>query len=80
MSEALDLVQWAAFALSLLAAWLVASAKESRRNMGFWVFLLSNVAWTVWGLHTSAYALIALQACLAALNFRGLSKTKKDGS
>lgn len=80
MSEALDLVQWAAFALSLLAAWLVASAKESRRNMGFWVFLLSNVAWTVWGLHTSAYALIALQACLAALNVRGLSKTKKDGS
>lgn len=78
MSEALDLVQWAAFALSLLAAWLVASAKESRRNMGFWVFLLSNVAWTVWGLHTSAYALIALQACLAALNVRGLSKTKKD--
>jgi hypothetical protein len=26
--------------------------------------------------HTSAHALIALQVCLAALNLRGLSKTK----
>ncbi|MFM9927768.1 hypothetical protein VLK31_32680 [Variovorax sp. H27-G14] len=76
MDETLDLIQWAAFALSLLAAWLVASTREHRRNIGFWVFLLSNVAWTVWGMHTSAYALIALQVCLAALNIRGLSKTK----
>jgi sugar phosphate permease len=78
MNKALDLIQWAAFALSLLAAWLVASTKESRRNIGFLVFLLSNVAWTVWGVHTSAYALITLQVCLAALNVRGLSKTKQD--
>lgn len=76
MDETLDLNQWAAFALSLLAAWLVASTNEHRRNIGFWVFLLSNVAWTVWGTHTSAYAHIALQVCLASLNIRGLSKTK----
>jgi len=80
MSDALDLMQWGAFALSLVAAWLVASTKERRRNVGFWIFLLSNVAWTIWGVHTSAYALIALQVCLAALNIRGLSKTKKPGS
>jgi sugar phosphate permease len=79
MSEALNLIQWAAFALSLLAAWLVASTKESRRNIGFWVFLVSNAAWTVWGVHTAAYALIALQICLAVLNVRGLSKTKEQG-
>jgi hypothetical protein len=59
---------------------VVASTKERRRNVGFWIFLLSNVAWTIWGVHTSAYALIALQVCLAALNIRGLSKTKKSGS
>ncbi|MDM0010585.1 hypothetical protein QTI51_37835 [Variovorax sp. J22G73] len=80
MNEALDLIQWGAFALSLLAGWLVASTKERRRNIGFWVFLLSNAAWTVWGVHTSAYALIALQVCLAALNVRGLLKTKRGGS
>ncbi len=44
MSDALDLMQWGAFALSLVAAWLVASTKERRRNVGFWIFLLSNVA------------------------------------
>jgi hypothetical protein len=78
MNGALDLVQWPAFIASVAAAWLVASRNERRRNWGFWVFLLSNVLWTVWGVHTSAMALIALQVCLAALNVRGLFKTDPD--
>jgi len=73
----LDLVQWPAFLASLAAAWLVASNAKPRRNLGFWVFLLSNVLWTAWGLHAHALALIALQVCLAALNIRGLMKTEK---
>ena len=72
----LDLVQWPAFIASLAAAWLVASEAKRRRNIGFWVFLLSNLLWTAWGLHTHAFALIALQLCLAALNIRGLLKTE----
>ena len=71
----LDLVQWPAFATSVVAAWLVASTSPSRRNAGFWVFLASNVLWVTWGLHTRAWALIALQLCLAALNLRGVFKT-----
>ena len=43
---------------SVVAAWLVASTRAQRRNIGFWVFLASNVLWTVWGWHTSAWALI----------------------
>jgi hypothetical protein len=78
MNGALDLVQWPAFVASVAAAWLVASRSERRRNLGFWVFLASNVLWTVWGVHTSAIALIALQVCLAALNVRGLFKTDPD--
>lgn len=74
--DVFDLVQWPAFAASVVAAWLVASNAPRRRNVGFWVFLLSNVLWVAWGLHTSAYALIALQVCLAALNVRGLRKTE----
>lgn len=70
-----DLMQWPAFAASVVAAWLVASNSAKRRNVGFWVFLLSNVLWVIWGLHTSAFALIALQVCLAAMNIRGLRKT-----
>ena len=71
----LDLIQWPAFATSVVAAWLVASSGSSRRNIGFWVFLASNVLWVVWGIHTQAWALIALQICLAALNVRGVFKT-----
>ncbi len=72
----LDAVQWPAFAASVAAAWLVASNTKGRRNIGFWIFLGSNVLWVAWGLHTGAMALIALQVCLAALNIRGLFKTE----
>jgi len=72
-------VQWPAFLASLAAAWLVASSQRSRRNKGFWVFLLSNVLWVAWGLHAGAWALIALQVGLAALNIRGLFKTEPSG-
>lgn len=78
MEDLLSLIQWPAFAASVVAAWLVASREKSKRNVGFWIFLLSNVLWVAWGLHTSAWALIALQVCLAGLNVRGLFKTEDD--
>jgi uncharacterized MAPEG superfamily protein len=74
--DLLDLVQWPAFAASVAAAYLVGSNAKDRRNAGFWIFLLSNVLWVIWGLHTSAWALLALQLCLGALNVRGLFKTE----
>lgn len=77
MDGILDLVQWPAFAASVAAAWLVASNARMRRNVGFWIFLFSNGLWVAWGLHTHAYALVALQICLAVLNIRGLFKTEK---
>jgi len=72
----LDLLQWPAFAASLLAAWLVASRSSHKRNLGFWVFLLSNLLWVAWGWHAQAWALIALQVGLALMNIRGLRKTE----
>jgi hypothetical protein len=80
MPEWIDLLQWPAMAASLLAAWLVASNRKVRRNWGFWVFLASNVLWTAWGLHDGAWALIALQVALAALNIRGVAKTEPASS
>jgi hypothetical protein len=77
LSDLIDLLQWPAMLASLLAAWLVASNREGRRNVGFWVFLTSNALWGVWGWHDGAYALIALQLALAALNVRGVVKTEK---
>ena len=73
----LDFLQWPAMVASVLAAWLVASTKARRRNIGFWVFIASNVLWTVWGWHTHAIALIVLQVILAIMNVRGLHKTEK---
>lgn len=81
MSEWLDWAQWPAFAASVLAAWLVGANDARRRNIGFWIFLLSNLLWVAWGWHSQATALIALQVCLAAMNVRGLFKTEdqEDG-
>ena len=73
--EILDLLQWPAMALTLAASWCVASSHASRRNVGFWLFIVSNVVWGVWGIYAHAYALVVLQVGLAALNIRGMRKT-----
>ncbi|RYF27749.1 MAG: hypothetical protein EOO33_03385 [Comamonadaceae bacterium] len=72
-------IQWPAFAGSVLAAYLVASEAERRRNAGFWIFLLSNALWVAWGVPAQAWAVVALQLCLAVMNVRGLAKTKPAG-
>ncbi|WP_299449980.1 hypothetical protein [uncultured Pigmentiphaga sp.] len=80
MPDLIDALQWPAMAASLAAAWLVASRKKHRRNLGFWVFLLSNVLWIIWGLHDEAWALIALQVGLGLLNVRGVKKTEEENA
>ena len=72
----LDLLQWPAMAVTVAAAWLVASRSPHKRSIGFWCFLASNVLWTVWGVHDRAYALVGLQFFLAALNLRGVWKNE----
>lgn len=67
----IDLVQWPAMLVTVAAAWYVASRSRTRRKVGFWLFLVSNVLWVAWGLHSNAYALVLLQCCLAAMNIRG---------
>ncbi len=72
-----NLIQWPAMAVTIYAAWLVASQTRRKREHGFWWFLLSNVLWMIWGIHDHAYALIALQVGLAALNIRGAWKNNR---
>lgn len=74
--EYIDWLQWPAMLVTVAAAWLVASKQRQRRNLGFWVFMASNLLWIVWGLYSHAYALIVLQLCLAAMNIRGAIKTE----
>jgi hypothetical protein len=76
----LDLLQWPAMAVTVLAAWLVASDRRTRRNVGFWTFIVSNAMWVAWGWHTHAWALIFLQFCLAAMNIRGARKAESPSA
>ena len=78
MDEFLNALQWPAMAITLLSAWLVASQSESKRKVGFWFFLASNVLWIAWGWHDGAFALIVLQIGLFALNVRGAAKNTES--
>lgn len=71
-----DALQWPAMAVTLLAAWLVAATSARWRNIGFWLFMGSNVLWIAWGWQAGAFALVALQIGLAAMNIRGAMKTR----
>ena len=72
----MNLLQWPAMVVTVVAAWYIASTHKSKRNWGFWLFLLSNALWIAWGLYTGAPALVTLQFCLAALNIRGAMKAQ----
>ncbi len=70
----LDWLQWPAMAVSVCAAWMVASDAQARREAGFWVFLASNLLWIVWGFHSRSWALVVLQLALGVMNIRGVKK------
>ena len=64
MTDLIDLLQWPAMLVTLVAAWLVGSLHRRKRNWGFWLFIASNVLWVAWAWHDRAWALIALQVGL----------------
>ena len=72
----IDLLQWPAMAVTLVAAFLVGARHARKRILGFWAFILSNALWIAWGVHDRAWALIALQAGLCAMNVRGIFKNE----
>ena len=74
--DTLDLLQWPAMAITVLAAYLVGSRSAHKRAVGFWCFLAGNVLWVAWGFHDKAWALVGLQFFLAALNIRGVVKNE----
>ena len=73
----MNLVQWPAMTLTVIAAWLVTSQTKGKRRIGFWCFILSNVLWTLWGLHDGAYAIVVLQLALGVINIWGAYKTSE---
>jgi hypothetical protein len=74
----IDLLQWPAMAVTLCAAFLVGARHARRRVLGFYTFIASNLLWIVWGVHDDAWALIALQAGLCAMNVRAIVRNHKE--
>jgi hypothetical protein len=73
----LDLLQWPAMVVTLAAAFLVGARHARKRVVGFWTFIASNALWIVWGVHDGAWALIALQVGLAAMNIRAIIRNER---
>jgi hypothetical protein len=73
----IDFLQWPAMIITLCAAFLVGARHARRRIFGFYTFILSNALWIIWGVHDGAWALIALQAGLLAMNVRGIWRNEK---
>jgi len=74
----IDLLQWPAMAVTLAAAFLVGARHARRRIFGFYTFIASNILWIVWGVHDEAWALIALQVGLLAMNVRAIFRNHKE--
>lgn len=76
----LDWLQWPAMLVTIVAAWLVGSTSRRRRTVAFWTFLASNALWIAWGWQAGAWALVALQVALAAINVRGARKNDPEAA
>ena len=76
MEDFFALLEWPAMAISLAAAWLMASRKADKRVLAFWLLTAGNVLWIAWGWGTEAWALIALNLGLMGLNIRGILKNE----
>lgn len=70
--EWLGLLQWPALVVTVIAAWLVSTERRWKRLNGFYMFLLSNVLWIIWGVYAGAYALVFLQVFLGVSNIHGV--------
>lgn len=70
----ISFIQWPAMLVTVAASWLVSSTRTSKRGVAFWMFLASNLLWSIRGVHTGSYALVVLQLCLAVTNFRGAGR------
>lgn len=74
----LDYLQWPALLVTVMASWMVSVTQKDERKTGFWLFIVSNILWVIWGVFAHAYALVLLQFCLAITNIHGVIKNRKN--
>ncbi|NHZ65139.1 hypothetical protein [Massilia genomosp. 1] len=78
MDAMFALLEWPAMAISLAAAWWMGSTKAGKRIVAFCMLIVGNLMWIAWGWGEAAWALIALNLGLLALNVRAIRKNE-DG-
>lgn len=65
-------------AITLVAAWWMGSKQASKRVVAFAMLIVGNLMWMAWGWGESAWALIALNLGLLAMNIRGIIKNEDE--
>ncbi len=68
----IDWLQWPALLLSIVGAWCVGGRNARMRLIGFWLFLLSNIAWASWGYGAMAWAVVISQLVFIITSIRGI--------
>lgn len=76
MEDLFAYLEWPAMLVSLIAAYWMGSKKADKRVIAFWMLIVGNVMWIAWGWGEAAWALIALNVGLMALNVRGIMKNE----
>ena len=78
MKEFFAYLEWPAMAISLAAAYWLGSTRPKKRIVAFAMLILGNLMWIAWGWGDGAWALIALNVGLMALNVRAIIKNEKE--
>jgi|KBSMisStaDraftv2_1062788.scaffolds.fasta_scaffold507159_2 hypothetical protein len=79
MALSANWLQWPAMFITVVSTWMIGSKSETSRKIGFYASLAGNVLWIMWGLGTTAFAVIVLQILLAITNIRGALKAEEKG-
>jgi len=69
--DILNLLQWPGLVFGLSGAPLVASRADHLKRWGFICWLVSNVCWIIWAIHTDGWALFAMQAFYCITSAQG---------
>lgn len=78
MENLFAMLEWPAMAVSLAAAYWMGSTKAKKRIVAFLMLILGNLMWIAWGWGEQAWALIALNVGLMALNVRAIFKNEEE--
>lgn len=69
--QAVSILQWVGCGLAVIGSFLIA-LRGKRPDVGFWLYLISNIVWIVYGDLTHAPGLITMQVVFLLTNALGI--------